>query len=390
MGSSVVGEERIVSEGEGIDELRAATTENVLALVWREVNPESTSRSFRIMARLGTVEGLPLTETIELADSARSGPAVAPYQGGFLVVWATEKYIYAKTIGGRGFLPSERRDQSGGWLARTFLPSERFAIFGSEAPILTLAMVSNGGAVAVVWNEGGSGSKSYVRGALIDSRIRIGEISDASNLWASPMVASDGRDFLIVWNDCVSGGAPFHLTTCRVLARTVRAEPPELLPTEQAVPGVNARAIDITSDGKGYLILESGMQHLYAKAIDRYGKSVGSYSVGCLVTDAAYEGSLTWDGGEYQAAWSLRTSAVDSPIFGVPVTRDGCSNLGVSISTSIPLTGWSGFQYDPRLLGLGNGRMLLTYVKRVSALDVRTQVAFRFIDSTERSHALRP
>jgi hypothetical protein len=191
-------------------ELAAAAPEAETPIAWTAAAASSTSGSLvvfqpmfrattyaQLLDRNGqplTPHGIPLTaRSIELGGVASDG-------NGYLVAWSESKEVWTIAVSAAGAVSPPRRAAS----ALTSITAVRIA--------------SNGGGYLVTWIAV-ENNRAQVRGRALDaagaplgSEIAFSDARDATPYtprFADDAVASDGRDYLVVFVDGKPRGAPF-------------------------------------------------------------------------------------------------------------------------------------------------------------------------------------
>ncbi len=257
-------------------------------------------------------------------------PSVAFDGTNYLVVW--EDY----RSGSHFDIYGARVSQGGAVLDSSGIPISTAA--RSEHP----SVAFNGTNYLVVWEDFRSGSTLDIYGARVASNGTVLDpagipISTAENSQMTPSVAFNGTNYLVVWKDYRNWGADIY--GARVASNGTVLDPAGI-PVSTAVD--DQEAPSVASDGTNYLVVWEGFRS--GSHFDIYGARVSQGgavldSSGIPISTAAYGQwypSVASDGTNYLVVWEDSRSGTYSDIYGARVATDGTvlDPAGIPISTA--------------------------------------------------------
>lgn len=289
--------------------------------------------------------GILLATTI--SSSAWPAPAVASDGADYLVVWVDGRVsaaadLYATRVSGGGVV----LDPGG-------IPISVRAGNNAFAP----AAASNGTDYFVVWH-GHPGSSGGIAGSRVT---RLGAVLDAGGIaignaeWGRPpSVASNGSDYLVVWEDRDWSSS---------FARAARVSDGVVLdPAGIRLPG-GAGLMGVASNGVDYLVAWGGVpfdprSHVYGARVSSTGLLLDATAIPISTAPGAQWGpSVAASGTDYLVVWSDARSGAGEDVYGTRV-RDGV----VSVPEGLPFaTDSRSNERFPRLASGPDDTILLTY-----------------------------
>jgi len=250
-------------------------------------------------------------------------PTVVGGSSGFLVAW--EEYA---TSGGDPVLHATRVASTGGLLDPTGFP-----ILAGSAAQYTPALAFDGAVYLTVWS--GEASTGYTNiyaarvstaGAVVDSSPRLVSVAQ-SNIAASPDVAFDGSNYLVVWRDLASE-AVLRASRVTPWGAVLDAEAIEI-PTSEAVslPRVEYAA-------GTYLVIWTEADVTRGVLVDPSGTVGSGFDISGPTSDAAAQ--IASDGSGFFVVWEDERG-VDLDIYGARVTASGSvlDPAGIRLSSAV-------------------------------------------------------
>ncbi|MCA9577598.1 MAG: hypothetical protein KC668_19310 [Myxococcales bacterium] len=268
------------------------------------------------------------------APSGAYLPRVASNGAGYLVAWVDSRAWGFRIYGARVSLNGILQDDAG--LALT--PYETWA----SAP----AIASDGTDYLVVWEEGMIAPETRILGTRVthagvvldpDSIV----ISDAAEHQGAPSVASNGAGYLVVWQD-ERNGSDQDIFGARVTVGGVVEDPFGFViataPRWQGAPAV-------ASNGDDYLVAWADHRandgDVYAARVSSLGVVLDTSSFAISTAASSPDGvSVASDGTDYYVAWTDRRAGSSWEVYGTPVTSNGVvqdpAGLLVSHASVVP------------------------------------------------------
>jgi hypothetical protein len=264
---------------------------------------------------VGRPEGIPICAAV----GEQANPAVSANSNSFLVVWAdaragTGPHLYGTRVSRAGLVLNESGFPIG--------PQ-----FGSQgAPTVG----SNGDDFLVAWHDATSVLYRTIHAARITSAGVVADpdaipISTRAGVQISPSVASDGHDYLVVWNDNRNSASGFDIYGARVTSAGSVSDPDGIAictaPAEQYVPTIGAGS-------EGYLVAWLDHRNGRSGSFDIYGtrltwagvvQDVDGIAISLATRDNAATASprVAACGNRFLVAWA------DESIFAKQVSHDG-------------------------------------------------------------------
>gem|GEM_PF-5280584 len=325
-------------------------------VVWQDYR---SGTSYDIYGTRVTPEGVILDTdgiAISTAINDQDSPAIAFGGGYFLVVWEDfrkGKYfdIYGTRITREG----------------TVLNPSGLVICNAGYSQVSPAVAVDGVDYLVVWEDhrnGDSNPDIYSAGVTTYS----GEVHDAvtviSNQTSSqinPVVAYDGTNYLVIWEDYRSG-----TNTDIYGARISRGH--FLLDQDGKVISIAAkyqRNPAIAFDGTNYLVVwEDSRNSTYGDRYDIYGTRVSKAAVALDTNGIAVNTAtgnqlfpdVAFDGSNYLVVWDDYRTGANNDIYGTRVAKDGSL-----IGTEMVFSNDSDKECCPAIASSGNNRAMVVY-----------------------------
>ncbi|MBI4548648.1 MAG: T9SS type A sorting domain-containing protein [Ignavibacteriae bacterium] len=311
-------------------------------VVWTDArNPFPTLQD--IYATLVDTNGVAM-DTIGFAMSTEVNreydPAIASNGSNYLVVWTDERNYYTTAqdiFGARVSLSGDILDPNG------------FEITNSQGNITEYspAIASNGTDYLVVWEDYRYFLDPNLPYAIFSTRITSdGIVLDTNGIEIfrspfaiAPAVASNGVDYLVAWQEGLAGD--YNIYGARVSKSGIVLEPTFIIISaasmEQTFPVV-------ASNGRDYLVVWQDSRD-QAQGLNIYGVRVTSDAVlldsaGIPIStamNAQQAPSVTWNGVNYLVAWHDNRASSFSDIYGTRVSSAGkvLDIDGIAISTEL-------------------------------------------------------
>lgn len=288
---------------------------------------------------------------ISTVPGAQGSPRIASAGSDFLVVWRDSRnwtYDLGDIYGAR--VTSEGN----------VYPPEGIPICYTSGPQTLPAVANDGANSLVVWQDrrsGGDdicGSRVDSAGAVLDPNGIL--ISTDINCQYSTSASFDGTNYLVVWED--NRGDPFT-DICGALVSptgTVLGDPlgVAIAPLHQAHP-------DIASDGMNYLVVwednRNGFYDIFGTRITPSGTVLDPW--GIVVSDALYDQvrpSVAFNGTDYLVVWEDCRASHREKIYGARVSPNGA----VLDPEGIPIATDDGYHVRPAV-GSGGDTCLVVW-----------------------------
>jgi PKD repeat protein len=248
-------------------------------------------------------------------------PAVASNGTDFLVVWQDGRGATAFDILGA------RVTGTGQVLDPEGIPISAHDTFYQAAP----AVASNGTNYLVVWQDGRSGTTYDIHGARVSS---AGTVLDPAGLALSthetgdqeaPAVASNGTDYLVVWHD--TRNSTYDIYGTRVTGAGQVLDPTGLALSTHA-NGYGAYP-SVASNGTDYLVVwqdtRSGAEDIYGTRVTGAGAVQDPAGLPLSAHETIYQWTPTVasNGTEYLVVWMDGRGAISWDIYGTRVSGAG-------------------------------------------------------------------
>jgi len=291
--------------------------------------------SYDIYGARVTPEGTVLDPTgfvISQATSDQCTPSVAFDGADFLVVWqddrgGTDWDVYGARVSPEGLM----------------LDSAAFAVSRATGDQCIPAVGFNGADFLVVWQDFRGGNGYDIYGARVTSQGMVVDtagfaISRATNDQCVPSVASDGVNFLVVWED-YRGGSNYDIYGARVTPDGAVLDTGGLVISQvisdQCTPSVSF-------DGACFLIVwedyrRSSRCDIYGARVTPEGTVLDSSGIGVSYANGRQESpALGFDGANSLVVWEDDRDGSSYDVYGARVTPEGTvlDPSGVAISTA--------------------------------------------------------
>jgi hypothetical protein len=340
-------------------------------VVWLDERNLATTGQDIYGARVTTGGGVtdPSGFAIDTATNDQTTPVLAFNGSQYLVAWTDARNMATSDLDIYGALVST---------SATVTPSEGFVISTGAADEEAPATASNGTNYLVVWqdyrNSATSGADLYgvrvsTTGAVLDPTAIA--ISTAPGDQVSPYVATDGANYLVVWEDYRNAEtAGVDVYGARVTGSGTVLDPDGIpISTgdyDQLAPAAAAGL-------GGYLVVWEDGRNLATTGADIYGSRVSSAGAVldagglpiCTVNSAQYSAAVAFDGTHYLVVWSdernLGVTGVD--VYGTRVTTSGT----VLDSPNIPIIQAAGDDIFPAVASAAGGFLVVWEDGRNSA-----------------------
>lgn len=283
----------------------------------------------------------PAANVVSTADNDQRFPAVAFGNGVYATVWEDVRSGTNTDIFAAGITPAGATVNSDGWIISTVANAQ-------ESP----AIASNGTHHLVVWRDFRNDADGDIYGARFTEDGEALDpvaipISTVDGFQGAPRVASNGVDWLVVWQD-FRNNSHDDIFAARVLADGNVPEPNGIPLSTSA--GVQ-RAPDVAGNAGGFLVVwqdrrSNVSDDIYAARVASTGDVVDA--AGILVANPSGDQlapTVTAVGDDFLVAWQDRRNAADPDIFGTRVLADGT----VENVDGIGLIVGPGVQAAPRL-----------------------------------------
>lgn len=291
----------------------------------------------------------------------QQAPAVASDGTGYLTVWQDNRGgvspdIYGARLSAAGVL----------------LDADGFPVSLDQNAQRETAVASNGDGYLVVWEDGRAGLHADIYGVRLDA---MGEVLDPAGLAIStaddrqgaPAVASNGTDYLVVWEDAST--AQIHGT--RVTSAGVPE--PDGFPISVGVDFSSAAAPAVASNGANYMVV---WRDTRLADWDLFGARVSSAGAvlepnGILISDAEGEQeppSIASDGTDYLVVWS-HLPAYPAETLDVFGTRVNAAGVVVQPSDFI-VSNATNNQLNPSVASNGSGYLVVWEDFRGGTYDI--------------------
>lgn len=202
----------------------------------------------------------------------------------------------------------------------------------------------------VVWSDGrgvGTVSGRDIYGTRVDETGVILDppgiaISTAAGNQDSPVVASNGFGYFVVWSD--SSGVDYDIYGARVTSSGILVDSP---PDTGAIPISTVTGDQLFPDvafneGATYLVvwrdarLEAGTD-IYGARVNNAGLVFGTGGIAISSSGSAFSPAVESDGTDFLVVWTDLRSGVDNDIYGTKVSESGVVQQpdGIAINTAV-------------------------------------------------------
>ena len=328
-----------------------------------DTQPTSLTSIFGASLSPNSASDSPSPFLITASANREEGPAVASNGQDYFVVWLDYRNstlsipwpeIYGVHVNEEGVA----RDPAGIAIASGLELRYRPAVAGN----------SNG--FLVVWDNFLSEFPGRVYGKRVanDGSVDPNLITIALSTRGTAAVASNGRDFLVAWEDCRSGSCDFYHSSVFGARVTAQGAVLEAQGMAIAVSTNYQKAPAIASDGKDYLVVwEDGRNSdLALLASDIYGARVTSAGAVlepggipiCTAPNSQSKPSVASCGTNFLVVWEdsrASTSLNGSDIYGARVTGSGT----VVETAGLPICTATNWQHRPIAASDGKGFLVV-------------------------------
>jgi hypothetical protein len=330
-----------ISTGEGYQGFPAVTFDGTNYLVvWQEdendVFRDIYGTRVSIEGAVLDPDGIPISTAIDDQWSPR-----AAFDGNnCLVVWEDLRSGSSHEIYGARVTPDGN-----------VLDVNGFVISTSTAPdyLYTGGPISfDGTNYLVPWKDYRSGSLAQIYGARVSPDGSVLDpngiaLSRSANDQEHPATASNGTEYLAVWEDFRTGSCEVY--GCRVRGDGVALDP-DGIPISTAANGQEYPAV--ASDGTNYLVVwmdnRSGEWDIYAARVRGDGVALDpdGIPVSATVEHQAYYPAVAFDGTNYLVVWGTYRDGIGHDVYGARVSVDGAvlDPDGIVISTAVDGQPW--------------------------------------------------
>jgi hypothetical protein len=340
-------------------------------VVWQDERNLAASGEDIYGARVttaGTVTD-PTGFAIDTGTNDQTTPVVAFNGSQYLVTWTDARNMATSDLDIYGTLVSPDA---------TVSPAAGLVISTGAAEETAPAVASNGTNYLVVWQDNRdsdtSGADIYgVRvttgGTVLDPNAIA--ISTANSDQLSPNVASDGANYFVVWQDERNEGTSgMDIYGARVTAAGAVLDPGGIA---ISTASSDQLAPTITGSGSGYLVAWTDGRNQGTSGEDIYGARVSSAgtvldSSGipiCANSANQYSAAAAFDGTDYLVAWSdeRNIGTTGVDVYGARVSTSGT----VMDPASIPIVQVAGDDIYPAVASAGGGFLVVWEDGRNSA-----------------------
>ncbi len=269
------------------------------------------------------------TPSVGLAPSAQLYPAAASNGADWLVVWEDRRRGESDVYGTRVSAAGSVLDPYG------------IAISTAASDQREPTVASNGTDYVVAWRDDRNGPMSDIYAARVTTAGSVLqsdgiEVSTASGEQSEPTIASNGNDYLVAWTDRRGGGSDIYAS--RITATGNVADLAGLAvgthPGDELSPSV-------ASNGADYLVVwevkwtATGPSQIYGSRVTALGAVVDGFGGGFPVASSAmnhHAPAIAFNGTSYAAVWQEERSDGSTDIRMCGVVTGGCM-LGAPIST---------------------------------------------------------
>jgi hypothetical protein len=254
------------------------------------------STGIRGMRVDGTVS--PLDGASLLIQSGTSAPAVAFDGTRYLVVGTTATMIRGARVSTAGVV----------------LDASGFPIGAGSVAEKVPAVSSNGSMFMVVWEDQRTSGNSDIYGARVTNSTVLDTtnvgIATGATLQTNPTIAYDGANFLVLWDDIVSGALNASAYGTRISNAGALIDPPTLVFPLSATSPKRPR---VASDGiRSLFVLEGTGSNAYPQVFAaRIAGMTLLDPTPLRIASAANEQqqpAMAWDGAQWLVAWADRRS----------------------------------------------------------------------------------
>ncbi len=299
-------------------------------VVWHELRAGPSFDVYGTRVTSAGEVGDPSGLAVSTDGSHQNFPMVASNGTEYLVVWEDRRTPAYDVYGARVTSAGLVRDPDG-------LP-----ICAVTTSMWRSSVASNGTDYLFVFHDERIGLGFDVYGALVTSAGVVGApilLTDAAYAQANASVASNGTDFLVVWEDLRNGNPDVYGT--RVTSAGVVGDPNGL--AISTTPSGESKPI-VASNGGDYLVVWEDLRNDATSSVDLYGTRVTSAgevsdASGLALStaaDAQGNASVASNGADYLVVWEDFRSGQSFDVYGTRVTSAGevSDTSGLALSTA--------------------------------------------------------
>jgi hypothetical protein len=235
-------------------------------------------------------------------EDSQVRPTVASDGAGHMVFWDDQRNDHIDVYAARVDSSGSVIDGNGGLVS-----------LAANYQVLP-AIGSNGDNFLVVWEDGMSGT-SEIRGSLVDPWYMVMNktstpISRGAGDRGNPAIASDGEDYMVVWADERAGTPAVY---------GARVSPTGKVTDRDGIPislnAISAKAPDIAFDGTNYMVvwqeIYDGDPGIFAGLIDGSGNLLEPNRIPVAVEEGDQsDPAIAYDGRNYLIAWIDGSSGI--------------------------------------------------------------------------------
>lgn len=322
---------------------KVAADETEFLVVWYETRDCSRDvRGVRLTPEGDVLDSLGIP--ISPAGGEQFYPAVAHGASDFLVVWEEGRYRERDVRGARVTADGAVADSAG------------ILIAGGSLEQCAPAVASDGNDFLVVWQGWGDLSYDIYCARVSNSgTILFGMALCAADGWQiSPAVASNGTDYLVLWQGQATDG--YDLYGARISPEGDVRDPGGFVVS--AAPGTQTSQA-VASDGAGFMVVWSEQRNsdsdIYAARVTGAGVVLDTAGIEiCSAPGAQYCPTVEYDGTNFLVVWQDQRDG-EQDIYGARVTSHG------TILDTFAVVTQQGDQFDPALAHGPGSRMLTVY-----------------------------
>lgn len=295
----------------------------------------------------------------------QQSPVVASDGTGYLAVWqdnrgGTIPDIYGARISAAGVL----------------LDTDGFAVSLDENAQREAAVASNGDGYLVVWEDGRSGRFEDIYGVRLNAAGDVVDpaglaISTAANRQGAPAVASDGTDYLVVWEDFRDANSD-QIYGARVTSEGVQET--EGIPIAVAVDSSSQSDPAVASNGSNYFVawIDTRLENLdlFGARVSLAGQVLDPNGIlVAAVPTEAQPPAIASDGTDYLVVWSHERAYPEEPTHDIYGTR--VSGAGMVLQPSaFFVSNATNHQLNPAVASNGTSYMVVWDDFRGGTYDV--------------------
>jgi hypothetical protein len=319
---------------------KAASGEAEFLVVWDEIRDRSRGiHGVRLTPEGGVFDTLGIR--VSPVGGDQSVPAVAHGMTDFLVVWEEGRLRDRDVRGARVRADGAVMDPTG------------ILISGASWEQCTPEVASDGADFLVVWQDWRNSDYDIYcarvshSGTLLDTAGIA--VCTADGWQASPAVACNGTDYLVLWQSMTTGG--YDLYGARISPQGVVRDPDGFVIS--AAPGTQQHPA-AASDGTDFLVVWSDSRdvdcNVYAARVTGAGTVLDTAGIPLFsAAGPQYAPAVEYDGAKFLVVWQDQRGG-EQDIYGARVTPQG------SVLDTFAVTTMQGDEFDPALArGPGNG-----------------------------------